>query len=67
MFMRSRKTKLGAGVSVAVAVLTLVCGVSAVTVILFGVIAGAGWFALRHGGDMNLFVKLAYAFLRSAC
>jgi len=46
MFMRSRKTKLGAGVSVAVAVLTLVCGVSAVTVILFGVIAGAGWFAL---------------------
>ena len=47
MFMRSRKTKLGAGVSVAVAVLTLVCGVSAVTVILFGVIAGAGWFALE--------------------
>ena len=34
MFMRSCKTRLGTGVSLAVAFLTLVCGVSAVTVIL---------------------------------
>ncbi|HRR33322.1 MAG TPA: chromate transporter [Kiritimatiellia bacterium] len=45
MFMRSRKTKLGAGVALTAAFLTLGCGVSAVTVILLGVLAGAGWFA----------------------
>jgi hypothetical protein len=32
-------------VSLGVTFLTLVCGVSAVTVILLGVAAGAGWFA----------------------
>lgn len=47
MFMRSCKTRLGTGVSLAVAFLTLVCGVSAVTVILLGVAAGIGWFALE--------------------
>lgn len=47
MFMRSCKTRLGTGVSLAVAFLTLVCGVSAVTVILLGVAVGIGWFALE--------------------
>jgi chromate transporter len=47
MFDRSRKTKLGAGVALGVAFLTLVCGVSAVTVILLGVAAGIGWFAVE--------------------
>ncbi len=47
MFSRSRKTMLGLSVSLAVAFLTLVCGVSAVTVILLGVAAGAGWFAME--------------------
>ncbi len=40
MFNRSRKTKLGLTVSVLVAFLVLVCGVSAVSVILLGVAAG---------------------------
>ena len=47
MFMRSCKTRLGTGVSLAVAFLTLVCGVSAVTVILLGVAVGIGWFVLE--------------------
>lgn len=47
MFMRSCKMRLGTGVSLAVAFLTLVCGVSAVTVILLGVAVGIGWFVLE--------------------
>ena len=45
MFNRSRKTRLGLVVSVLVAFLVLVCGVSAVNVILLGVAAGLIWFA----------------------
>ena len=45
LFARSRTTHLGCVVSLGVTFLTLVCGVSAVTVILLGVAAGAGWFA----------------------
>jgi len=45
LFARSRTTHLGCVVSRGVTFLTLVCGVSAVTVILLGVAAGAGWFA----------------------
>jgi chromate transporter len=47
MFERSRKTRLGTVVSLGVAFLTLVCGVSAVTVILLGVVVGIGWFVLE--------------------
>ena len=45
MFSRSRKTRVGLGVSVLVAVLVLGCGVSAVRVILAGVAAGVLWYA----------------------
>jgi chromate transporter len=45
MFSRSRKTRVGLGVSVLVAVLVLGCGVSAVHVILAGVAAGVLWYA----------------------
>lgn len=45
MFGRSRKTKLGLAVSLLVVFLVLVCGVSAVNVILAGVAAGVIWFA----------------------
>jgi len=45
MFGRSRKTRLGLAVSLAVAFLVLVCGVSAVNVILAGVASGVIWFA----------------------
>jgi chromate transporter len=47
MFARSRKTKLGLAVSLGVAFLTLACGMSAVNVILIGVTAGLGWFAVE--------------------
>jgi len=46
MFNRSRKTRLGWVVSLLVAFLVLVCGVSAVNVILTGVAAGVIWFAV---------------------
>ena len=49
MFDRSRKTGLGLTVSLAVAFLVLVCGVSAVHVILIGVVAGLSWFAAAAG------------------
>lgn len=49
MFDRSRKTVLGLTVSLAVAFLVLVCGVSAVNVILIGVVAGLIWFAAAAG------------------
>jgi len=45
MFDRSRKTRLGLAVSLLVTLLVLVCGVSAVKVILAGVGAGIAWFA----------------------
>lgn len=45
MFDRSRKTRLGLAVSLAVAFLVLVCGVSAVNVILAGAASGVLWFA----------------------
>lgn len=46
MFARGRKIRLGIVISLAVVFLTLVCGLSAVTVILLGVAAGVGWFAI---------------------
>lgn len=46
MFDRSRKTRLGLAVSLLVAFLVLVCGVSAVQVILVGVAAGVLWYIL---------------------
>lgn len=45
MFDRSRKTRLGLAVSLGAAFLILVCGVSAVNVILGGVAAGVLWYA----------------------
>ena len=45
MFDRSRKTRLGVFVSVLVPALSLGCGISAVAVILGGVMAGVLWFA----------------------
>ena len=45
MFNRSRQTRLGLVVSLLVTFLVLVCGVSAVGVILAGVAAGVIWFA----------------------
>ena len=45
MFGRSRKTRLGLVVSLLVAGLVLGCGVSAVHVILAGVLAGVLWYA----------------------
>ena len=50
MFDRSRKTRLGLTVSLLVAFLVLVCGVSAVKVILAGVAGGVGWYALSLFG-----------------
>ena len=44
MFDRSRRTRLGLIVALVVPALTLVCGVSAVKVILGGVAAGLLWF-----------------------
>ena len=44
MFNRSRRTRLGLVVALAVPALTLVCGVSAVKVILGGLAAGLLWF-----------------------
>jgi len=46
MFGRSRKTRLGLGVSLLAAGLVLGCGVSAVQVIVGGVAAGLVWFAV---------------------
>ncbi len=46
MFNRSRETRLGLAVSLLVTFLVLVCGVSAVGVILAGVAAGVIWFAV---------------------
>ena len=46
MFDRSRKTRLGLVVSLLVAFLVLVCGVSAVKVILAGVGVGVLWYFL---------------------
>lgn len=46
MFNRSRRTPLGWSVALAVVFLVLVCRVSAVAVILAGVAAGTGWFAI---------------------
>jgi chromate transporter len=45
LFSRSRKTRVGLGVSVLVAVLVLGCGISAVRVILAGMAAGVLWYA----------------------
>lgn len=45
MFTRSCKTRLGTVVSIVVVFLVLVCGISAVNVILAGVAAGIAWFA----------------------
>jgi chromate transporter len=45
LFSRSRKTRLGLVVAVLVTALVLVCGVSAVRVILAGVAAGVLWYA----------------------
>lgn len=51
MFDRSRRTRLGLTVALVVPALTLVCGVSAVNVILGGVAAGLLWFlaSCRNG------------------
>ena len=51
MFGRSRRTRLGLAVSLAVAFLVLVCGVSAVNVILAGVASGVLWFAAAWRRD----------------
>jgi chromate transporter len=59
LFSRSRKTRVGLAVSVLVTVLVLGCGVSAVRVILAGVAAGVGWYAVslvrstREGGHLD--------------
>ncbi|MDD4102665.1 MAG: chromate transporter [Kiritimatiellae bacterium] len=46
MFKNSLKTRLGCFVALTVVFLVLVCRVSAVAVILGGVAAGTGWFAI---------------------
>ena len=53
MFGRSRKTRLGLAVSLAVAFLVLVCGVNAVNVILAGVASGVIWFAAARRRDLT--------------
>jgi chromate transporter len=53
MFNRSRATRLGLAVSLAVTFLVLVCRVSAVQVILAGVAAGVVWFAVQSKRRKN--------------